>query len=275
MTSSRSHVSWSRTAGLLLVLLAAVGLVAACGDGSSTGAGRRRSTTTVGTGGSQGLAGTSWALEHPVEAGSLPTLDFGRDRTVSGSTGCNRFAGTFVQQGADLRITLGPLTQMACTSAEATRQEQQIVAALGQVRRVRQTADQLVLIDAEGTTLLTYSAVSDSLAGTSWNVLGVNTGGAVESSALTEKLTLVFGTDGSVGGNGGCNSFRGSYTQDGDSITIKDVASTMVGCQQDVADLETKYLAALQASTKATRSGDSLELRDSAGAMQVHAKLAG
>jgi len=268
-----------RSFGLLLGALALAGLIAACGDDSGTTA-KKPATTTVpakGAGTSPGgLAGTSWSLDDAVEAASVPTLDFSTDGKVSGSTGCNRFAGTFTQNGDELSIALGPMTRAACVSEAATGQEQKIITALGEVRAAQQGDGTLTLRDGEGKDLLTYSTVSGQLAGTSWKVIGVNNGRqAVVSSALTEKLTLEFGTDGTVSGNGGCNTFRGTYTQDGDKVTFTDIASTMMGCAQDVADLEAQYLKALEASTVATRSGNTLELRDDQGAMQVHATLAG
>lgn len=266
--------------GVLLAVIAVGGLIAACTDDSGSAAKKPPTTSSAGakatTPAAGGLAGTAWSLENPVQAPSLPTLDFSTDGKVSGSTGCNRFAGTYRVEGEDLTIELGPMTKAACTSDAATQQENRIVTALGEVRSSQTTGTTLTLRDAQGKDLLSYAAVKSGLAGTSWKVLGVNNGRqAVVTSALTEKLTLEFGTDGTVSGNGGCNNFHGTYTQDGDSVKISELASTMMGCEKDVAELEQQYLSALQASTKATRSGNNLELRDDSGAMQVHAQLAG
>lgn len=268
-----------RSVGLLLSLIAVGGLLASCGDDSGTPA--RRSTTTNPTGekpvlpANPPLAGTAWLLTNAVEGTTVPTLDFSDDAKVSGSTGCNRFSGKFTQKGAEVQIALGPMTQMAYTSDAATTQEKEIIAALSETRQAAHDTKTLILRDSSGKVLLSYTSVSAQLTGTSWKVLGVNNGKqAVVSSALTEKLTLEFGSDGHVSGNGGCNTFRGSYTQDGDNVKISDLASTMMGCEPDVAELETQYLKALEASTKATRSGNDLELRDDSGAMQVHAQLA-
>ncbi|MBS1837050.1 MAG: META domain-containing protein [Actinobacteria bacterium] len=275
-TSSRAAAI--RSLGLLLGAFALAGLIAACGDDSGTTAKKPAVTTAPGKGAGTapgGLAGTSWSLVQAVEATSQPTLDFSTDGKVSGSTGCNRFSGTYAQKGAGIRITLGPLTRAACTSDAATRQEQQIISGLGAARRADQAGATLVLRDGGGKQLLSYAAVSGQLAGTSWSVRGVNTGNAVETSALTEKLTLQFGSGGAISGDGGCNTFRGTYTQSGSNVKISGLSSTMMGCEQDVSNMEAKYLAALQASTKVTRSGNSLELRDDKGALQVNAVLAG
>lgn len=267
-----------RPLGLLLALAALVGL-AACGDDGSSGSdttakprSRPTSTTTPAAGG--GLAGTSWRLTDPVES-TTPTLEFAAGGRFSGSTGCNRLNGTYTENGTSLTFTPGPMTQMACTSDAATQQEQRIVAALSEVRSAERSEDSLRLLDGSGKEVLVYAPVSGELAGTSWKVTGVNTGNAVESSALTEALTLQFGTDGTVTGNGGCNQFNGPYTQDGTTISFGELSSTKKACADDVLTLEDQYFAALAASTELERSGDSLTLRDDAGAMQVTATVAG
>jgi len=266
-----------RPLGALLALAALVGL-AACGDdgteSTDTTAKPRSQSSTTAAPADGGLAGTSWKLNDPVDS-TAPTLDFAAAGRFSGSTGCNQVTGGYAEDGSSLTLTPGPMTQMACTSDAATQQEQRIVAAFSEVRSADRTDDTLKLLDGSGKELLAYSAVSGDLAGTSWKVTGVNTGNAVESSALTEALTLQFGADGTVSGNGGCNQFNGPYTQDGTTISFGELSSTMMGCEDDVVALEDQYVAALAASTKVERSGDSLTLRDDSGAMQVTATIAG
>ncbi len=247
-------------------LLVGVALVAAgCGgDDGDQGGGKV-----------QDLAGTSWSLRSAESGGSTPTLEFDQEGRLSGSTGCNRFAGTYTQDGSKLRIQLGPVTKAACTSKDLQSQEERILAALPKVRTVEQSGRNITLADGDDQDLLSYSAVSNELAGTSWKVTGVNRNGGVETSALTEKLTADFGKDGTVSGDGGCNRFTGKYTQDGTTIAITDVGSTMMGCEQDVMALETDYLAALQKATSAKVSGTTLELRDDSGAVQVTLRAAG
>ena len=100
------------------------------------------------------------------------TLDFAPEGIVSGSTGCNRFNGTWTEDGDSLKIALGPMTQMACTSDAATQQEKSIIDSLGKVASAEQTATTLVLKDSDGKELLTYDAVTGDLQGTSWKVNG-------------------------------------------------------------------------------------------------------
>ena len=79
------------------------------------------------------LAGTRWALtQYSVQRSALvpavgeqrPTLVFGTDGRVSGTTGCNSYSGPYSEAGGQL--TIGPLvsTLRACVDANLARQEQ-------------------------------------------------------------------------------------------------------------------------------------------------------
>ena len=248
--------------GLVALVVGTALTAAACGKDDVDG-----STTTSGS--APSLAGSSWSFQGAARGGSTPTLEFGQSGQVAGSTGCNRFAGTYRQEGTKLRFELGPVTKAGCVSPALQSQEERILAALPEVRGSELRTDALVLTGTDGKELLSYSRVSGELAGTSWKVTGVNRNGGVETSALTEKLTADFAADGTVSGSGGCNTFRGSYTQDGTKVAITGLSSTLMGCEQDVMSLEQDYLAALQRTATATVSGTTLELRDASGAVQV------
>jgi heat shock protein HslJ len=268
-----------------VVAVAALGalVLAACGE-DDVDQSQDPTTTTAAAG--EPLEGTSWVLiasvgssggEVPAPAGSAPSLDFLADGRFSSTTGCNVLNGTYEQSGEDLALTSGPMTNRACVDPAASDQEARIVAAFPKVALADRAAEGLTLRDSEGTTLLVYSPVSKELAGTSWKVSGVNNGrGAVETTALTEALTLEFGTDGTVSGNAGCNTFSGSYTQDGESISITGLASTNRAClEEDVSSLEQQYQAALQAATKVRISGTTLDLVGADDATQVTLAAAG
>ena len=51
--------------------------------------------------------------------------------------------------------------------------------------------------------------------------------------------------DGTIAGSGGCNAYSGTYTLEGDELTIGPVASTQMACVGPVATLEGVYLEAL------------------------------
>jgi heat shock protein HslJ len=58
-------------------------------------------------------------------------------------------------------------------------------------------------------------------------------------------VTLEF-EDGRVAGNGGCNNFFGTYTVDGNQLTISALGSTMMAClPEEVMQQEAQVLALL------------------------------
>ncbi len=109
-----------------------------------------------------------------------------------------------------------------------------------------------------------------SLTGTSWQVLAYNNGrGAVTTPLQDTEMTAVFGPDGTISGGSGCNSFTGSYSVDGSSLSIGSVATTQQTCPDPVMEQEQAYLTALQASTEYLLTADRLTLRNDDGATQV------
>lgn len=77
------------------------------------------------------------------------------------------------------------------------------------------------------------------LEGTEWVLVsGVD---APEDAVPT--LTL---EEGLAGGFSGCNTYRGPYELDGDSISLGPLAGTLIGCPGPEADTEAAYLAALE-----------------------------
>jgi heat shock protein HslJ len=224
------------------------------------------------------LSGTSWVLasytgpdgaENAAESGDVATLVFSPDGSFAGSTGCNRIAGTYTQDGTTLTFTSGPMTLRACEGPVAV-QESAIVAALPLVASFTLDTD-LVLMDADGSPVLTYAPGLSSLAGTSWQATGINNGReAVVSQAGTEKVTATFAEDGTISGSGGCNTYSGTFTTgEGGAITIGPVAATEMACPEPAMQIEQTYFAALGNATTYELEGSTLTLRDANGATQV------
>jgi heat shock protein HslJ len=253
--------------GALLAAAVLAFALSSCGDDDEVTAGADTAPT---------LAGTSWTLASTsidgddVTAVQSPTLEFGDDGTVTGSTGCNQFSGTYTESGSDVTITLGPVTLAACVDPGVTAQEAAILGHLPEVTSF-EAGGQLVLRDAEGATLLTYDEGLATIEGTSWTATGVNNGrGAVESTAAIEALTADFGGDGVLSGFAGCNTYNATYELSTDGgISITGVATTRKACEEEAMTLERQYVAALENAATYAVSGDTLTLRDSADAMQV------
>jgi heat shock protein HslJ len=191
------------------------------------------------------LAGTSWMLTQqdgqPVSSGVTITAGFGADGNVSGSGGCNNYNGAYTVEGGS--ITFGPLasTMMACPEPQMGA-ETAYLGALEKVNTWMVEGTTLTLGGPGGQPELVFTR---SLAGTTWSLAGLN------GLPLPEKVqvTAEFGSDGTVSGSAGCNTYSGSYTLDGGSITIGSLASTEMACPEPQMAAETAYLAALGKAT--------------------------
>ena len=94
-----------------------------------------------------------------------------------------------------------------------------------------------------------------NLSGTDWQLVKVN-GAKIAAS----KAVIRFDEEKSrVSGNGGCNAFGGTLTENGANITITQVISTKMACQQG-ADTENKFFRNLAAVTKYKLTGGKLKL---------------
>jgi heat shock protein HslJ len=249
---------------LLTSAIITAGILVLSGCGSSTTPSTSSATATA-------LAGTSWVLTSfagpdgaPVAAvatGEVGSLSFRSDGSFSGSTGCNRFAGTYAQDGTSLTMKPGPMTLKACQDPVAA-QETAVVAALPKVASFTSGAT-LDLLDAQGVSLLTYSPGMTGLAGTSWHATGINNGkGGVVGQAGTEKVTAEFGADGTLSGSGGCNTYTAPYTTTGtDQITM--------ACPEPASQIEQECFASLGNVSTYQIDGTTLTLRDAGGATQV------
>jgi len=193
------------------------------------------SSSTTQQGAQRDLTGTMWDVTtfmgQDLVPGSTITIEFAADGKLSGSSGCNRYAGAYKTDGDTILIS-SPLasTMMAC-SQEVMDQETAYLKALGDVRTFSATNDQLTLKDASGKELMLYKVQSQDLAGTSWEVIGYNNGKQAVTSVLAgSTLTAEFGKDGVLSGKGGCNDYNGPYVVTGNKIKIGPILSTRIAC---------------------------------------------
>jgi heat shock protein HslJ len=109
-----------------------------------------------------------------------------------------------------------------------------------------------------------------SLAGTSWVLIELAAQRAAPRPAVgAQRPTLVFGTDGRVSGNTGCNSYNGPYSQEGSELSIGPLVSTLRACiDPDLAAQEQVMMAVLSDSPlDATQEGSRLTLAAPAGTL--------
>ena len=222
------------------------------------------------------LDGTAWILAalpgRSALTGNAPTLAFAAGR-AHGSDGCNRYGLGVTLKGSS--IAFGPRgmsTQMAC-SDEVMKQADSFIAALHGARTYRVEAGRLQLLGADGVVLATFAAQPTTLAGTRWQVTGINNGRQALVSVLGgTTVTMAFDAEGRVSGSAGCNQFNARYEADGSKLRFLAPAATRKMCPGDgVMAQEQQFLKALEAATTVRLEGNRVEFRDAAGAMQVTA----
>ncbi len=263
-----------RTLPLVALATAAVLAFAAC---TSSGAGASPSGEP--RSGGPALEGTAWQLTDYVgpEGGTVAvpeavaaTATFA-DGKVSGNAGCNQYNGTYTLDGDKLAIGDVSTTMMACPGARAAV-ETAYLAALGKVATYAIAGETLELRTAEGAVGLRYKvAVAPSLTKTRWVANTINNGkGGAESVVADSTVTAVFAEDGTVAGSGGCNTYSGTYTVDGTSLSFGPLASTQMACADEaLSQQEASFFAALERVSTYAFDGDNLELRDADGALQA------
>ena len=217
--------------------------------------------------------GLTALLGQPLVSGTGISAQFTADGKVSGSAGCNQYAGKYTTSGSS--ITFDPSimsTAMACEQA-VMDQEQVYLKMLPEVKTYEVKGDQLTFFGADNKVLAAYKAETQDLAGTEWNVIGYNNGKqAVVSVINGTTLTASFGKDGNLSGNAGCNTYSGTYTVNGNQVTIGPLASTMMFCEDPAGtmDQEAQYLAALQTAATYQIENNVLELRTTDGALAAN-----
>ena len=97
--------------------------------------------------------------------------------------------------------------------------------------KMRKTSLSLIVMLALMVFALTAcTSKTTSLPGTSWSLVSYGPVGKQTAAVSGIATHLKFGTDGNVSGSMGCNSFGGTYTLKGDTITFGPIASTMMAC---------------------------------------------
>lgn len=246
---------------VLVTTLTAAMLVGACSAAGGTGGtieGIRWIATSIRAEGSLQAVPQNMTVDATFAAGK-----------VAGFGGCNTYTGPASIDGA--KLTIGPVTatMMACLEPLSTV-EGWYFAALGATASYTATAEKLTLFDKDGKEVVVYQpGPANPLLG-AWIVDGYNDGksGVVPPIEGTE-LTATFTEDGTVSGSAGCNQYNGSYTLDGDKLSIGPLTTTKMACPEPIMAQEQAFLAALQSAASVAVEADRPVLRTADDAIAV------
>ena len=245
-------------------------------DGSSAGASSADPSSTeahaaqAGSGDvDPGLEGTRWELADAV-ADSAVFITFS-DGRLSGSSGVNRFSAPCRYASGVLECELRTSTMMA-GPPELMAQEHAVFAKLDAATGYRVGDGTLVLVDADGATLLSLiRSAPPSLVGPTWSAVAVHHGkGGVASLVQGTSINISFDGQGRVSGFGGCNSFGGTFEHTGDSLSLGPLRMTRKACgAPGVMEQENALSTALSKVSSYTLEPGSLVLRSDTGATLV------
>lgn len=122
------------------------------------------------------------------------------------------------------------------------------------------------LVELVSKTPAAATGESSGLDGTRWTLESVaDADGNLVAAAPGSQATAEF-KDGQVGGNSSCNSYGGSYTVDGDALTVGPLAMTMMACMDEaLMAQEAAFGAAMQSAAGYAIVDGKLEIYDAAG----------
>jgi heat shock protein HslJ len=242
-----------RLGGLLLVLVGLV-LIAGCGDdeGAASGGASPEGVPWV----------VSSGLDTPGWEQVAPSATFAKG-TVAGSTGCNRFSGSYKLDGDALTVGEVASTQMAC-EGPGDAVEKEFLSALAGLAGWRVEDGELVLLDSDDGELLRMREASPD---GSWTVTAFLQADAVSSPIIGTDITATFGADGTLSGSAGCNTYTAKYTRDQGAITIAEPGSTRKLCSEPAGIMEQEhaYLTALPLARRYEVNGATMTLLTAEG----------
>jgi putative lipoprotein len=103
-------------------------------------------------------------------------------------------------------------------------------------------------------------STGDRLMSEVWTLQSMVSGGADVALEDGVTTTIQFSEDGTYSGNGGCNSYSGSYTIEGNSISLGVAASTLVACATGM-EQEAAFFAALPEVTNYEVTAEGMRLQ--------------
>lgn len=203
-----------------------------------------------------GLVNTTWtviSINGIATIPTRPTLVFASDGSVSGTSSCNGYTGSFRTDGERITIRQLSTTLMGC-EAGPMAQEAAFNSGLSGATNWRLTPEGNLELGGGAAAIVAGPGVAEGppaadpgagLAGTRWSLAEL--GNTADLAGIVP--TIEFGADGAVSGFAGCNTFGGTYTTDGDKLTMGPLASTKIGCERPASAVETEVFAALSGVT--------------------------
>jgi heat shock protein HslJ len=212
------------------------------------------------TGGSDGGRALAVRADAPI------TLTIAGSE-ASGTAACNGYFGELSNDDAGTRLTGLGSTAMGC-DGPVMDLETAYLAGLGRVTGSQRNGDRLTLTGPELELVYELAApVQDAeLVGTAWQLETVVSGDAASSAVDSDRVTMRFAADGTMGGEAGCTTWDGTWTDADGRIAVDDVTATAAPCASGLAGaLEDQVTAVVDGGFALTIEGNRLVIEPERG----------
>ncbi len=119
----------------------------------------------------------------------------------------------------------------------------------------------IALVMMQGKQMIQVGGGGVEVTGVNWRPVSVGDEAIPEDAGLY----LLFEVDGSIKGNGGCNSFFGSLQQADSGIEVGPLGGTRMGCPETIMDRESAFMNAVQSLRDFQTGSDGMSLLDENG----------
>ena len=182
------------------------------------------------------------------EAGVVTTAIFSADGTLNGNTGCNNYSAGYQIEENQITIGLPATNLMACE--KGMEQEQVFMQLLEAAQSYRLGVNALEIMAVDGS-ILRFSARHLPLENVRWLLASID-GQALPEGVSADALftpadsPAAQSEDNSVNGSAGCNTFFGTYTLVGNTLTAGPFGLTQMMCEEPALQVEQAFLAGLE-----------------------------
>lgn len=196
-------------------------------------------------------------------AGTLPNVQFNfENSTIHGNGGCNDFTGAYtLNESNEFSAPNLAATMKMCIQAN---QEPQFFTALsGTNLTISVDKAGLLTFTQDKTVLLQFekgeapapaqNITTDALAG-KWSLTSID--GDMATLFKADKPTMELSNDGKVFGNAGCNTYRGTYTLEENTLAFGPLMATKMACPS--LEGENLFTSLLASPLQAGFNGDNL-----------------
>jgi polar amino acid transport system substrate-binding protein len=114
----------------------------------------------------------------------------------------------------------------------------------------------------EASVTVSEAEPQNPLANTNWQLSSMYVN---QVPAPETNIMAFFDANGSVGGNGSCNSYNGPYTVSGSNLSVGPFGRGMATCGEEIDSQEQLFLSAFESAASFELSGNQLVIRDSGG----------